>query len=81
MDLVYHEGFSREPHRPRAVTLSGHARPVVDILWFHEDYLNLFAAAELALFAHYKPLGRDDEPYKWLTETSIAPWMTYVLGR
>jgi SAM-dependent methyltransferase len=56
------------------------ARPVVDILWFHEDYLNLFAAAELALIAHYKPLGRDDEPYKWLTETSIAPWMIYVLS-
>ena len=56
------------------------ARPVVDILWFHEDYLNLFAAAELALIAHYKPLGRDDEPYKWLTETSIAPWMIYVVG-
>ena len=56
------------------------ARPVVDILWFHEDYLNLFAAAELALIAHYKPLGRDGEPYKWLTETSIPPWMIYVLG-
>jgi SAM-dependent methyltransferase len=56
------------------------ARPVVDILWFHEDYLNLFAAAKLALIAHHKPLGRDDESYKWLTETSIAPWMIYVLG-
>jgi len=56
------------------------ARPVVDILWFHEDYLNLFAAAELTLIAHYKPLGRDDEPYKWITETSIAPWMIYVLS-
>ena len=56
------------------------ARPVVDILWSHEDYLNLFAAADLALIAYYKPLGRDDEPYKWLTETSIAPWMIYVLA-
>jgi 2-polyprenyl-3-methyl-5-hydroxy-6-metoxy-1,4-benzoquinol methylase len=56
------------------------ARPVVDILWFREDYLKLFAAAELALIADHKPLGRDDEPYTWLTETSIAPWMIYVLG-
>ena len=56
------------------------ARPVVDIVWFHQDYLNLFAAAELALIAHYKPLGRDDEPYQWLTETSIAPWVIYVLS-
>jgi ubiquinone/menaquinone biosynthesis C-methylase UbiE len=56
------------------------ARPVVDIIWFHEDYLNLFASAELALIAHYKPLGRADEPYLWLTETSIAPWVIYVLS-
>jgi hypothetical protein len=56
------------------------ARPVVDIVWFHQDYLNLFAAAELALIADYKPLGRVDEPYKWLTEASIAPWVIYVLS-
>src|ERR1700686_384834 len=28
-------------------------RPVVDLVWFHEDYLNLFAASELDLVAHY----------------------------
>lgn len=55
------------------------ARPVVDIVWFHEDYLNLFATAELALIAHHEPLGRADEPYQWLSETSVAPWMIYVL--
>jgi hypothetical protein len=27
-------------------------RPVVDFVWFHEDYLNLFAASELDLVAH-----------------------------
>jgi ubiquinone/menaquinone biosynthesis C-methylase UbiE len=57
------------------------ARPVVDLVWFHEDYLNLFAASELHLIAHCTPLGRQDEPYEWLTETSIAPWVIYVLGR
>ena len=31
--------------------------------------------------ARYTPLGRDDEPYPWLSETSIAPWMIYVAGR
>lgn len=57
------------------------ARPVVDIVWFHEDYLKLFAASEVDLLAHYTPLGRADEPYAWLSETSIAPWIIYVLGR
>lgn len=56
-------------------------RPVVDLIWFHEDYLNLFSAAELDLLAHYKPLGRQDEPYDWLAETSIAPWIIYVLKK
>jgi len=56
-------------------------RPVVDLVWFHQDYLNLFAAAELDLFAYFTPLGQKDEPYVWLTETSIAPWVIYVLGK
>jgi ubiquinone/menaquinone biosynthesis C-methylase UbiE len=56
-------------------------RPVVDLVWFHEDYVNLFAAAELDLVAHYTPLGRQDEPYEWLTETSLAPWVIYVVTR
>jgi hypothetical protein len=57
------------------------ARPVVDIVWFHQDYLNLFAASELDLVAHYRPLGREHEPYQWLAETSIAPWVIYVLRK
>lgn len=56
-------------------------RPVVDVVWFHEDYLDLFAASELDLIAHHTPLGRKDEPYPWLSETSIAPWVIYVLGK
>lgn len=54
-------------------------RPVVDLIWAHEDYLALFAAASLDLVGHYTPLARADEPYDWITETSIAPWMIYVL--
>ena len=53
-------------------------RPVVDLVWSHQDYVNLFAAAELDLVAHYTPLGREDEPYEWLSETSIAPWVIHV---
>jgi SAM-dependent methyltransferase len=57
------------------------ARPVVDLVWFHEDYVNLFAASGLELEAHYTPLGREDEPYQWVMETSIAPWVIYVVKK
>jgi ubiquinone/menaquinone biosynthesis C-methylase UbiE len=56
-------------------------RPVVDLVWFHEDYLKLFAACELDLIGYYTPLGRNDEPYSWVSETSIAPWMIYVVKK
>ena len=54
-------------------------RPVTDIVWFHEDFLALFAAADLELVAHHLPLGRDDEPYNWITESTISPWAIHVL--
>jgi ubiquinone/menaquinone biosynthesis C-methylase UbiE len=57
------------------------ARPVVDLIWFHEDYVNLFAASDLELEAHCTPLGREDEPYQWVMETSIAPWVIYVVKK
>ena len=56
-------------------------RPVVDVVWFHEDYLHLFAVSGLDLVASHKPLGRENEPYRWESELSIAPWVIYVLGR
>lgn len=56
-------------------------RPVVDLIWFHEDYVDLFAAAGLRILAHHTPLGAKDDPVQWLTETVIAPWMIYVLAR
>lgn len=57
------------------------ARPVVDFLWRREDYLALYAAAGLELLAEHQPLGRPDEPYRWVSETTIAPWFIDVLGR
>jgi SAM-dependent methyltransferase len=57
------------------------ARPVLDYVWFHEDYLRLFAMAELTLVDSHTPLGRPGEPYQWLSEMTVAPWVIYVLGR
>lgn len=55
-------------------------RPVVDWIWFHQDYLQLFEAAGLRLVAEYRPLGLPQEPYAWQAETTIAPWVVYVLA-
>lgn len=55
------------------------ARPVVDQVWFHEDYLNLFCEAGLELVDQLHPLGREEEPFEWLSETTVAPWVIYVL--
>ena len=57
------------------------SRPVIDLVWFHPDYLSLFDSSGLKLIEQYLPLGREDEPYGWLTETSIAPWMIYVVAK
>jgi SAM-dependent methyltransferase len=57
------------------------ARRVVDVVWFHQDYVDLFAASGLDLVARYEPLGREGEPGAWLSETTIAPWVIYVLKR
>jgi trans-aconitate methyltransferase len=54
------------------------SRPVVDIVWSHDDYMNLFAASELELVAQYRPLGDPSDGHDWLNETSIAPWVIYV---
>jgi SAM-dependent methyltransferase len=54
-------------------------RPVTDYLWSHEDYLRLFSDAQLELLDCRRPLGREDEPQRWQTELTIAPWVIYVL--
>ncbi len=56
-------------------------RPVVDFLWFHQDYLRLFARSGLEMITYHKPLGRADELYGWRTELTVSPWVIYVLAR
>lgn len=56
-------------------------RPVEDILWTDEDYHEVYRRAGLALVATYRPLAKHSEPYSWVSETTIAPWVIYVLGR
>jgi ubiquinone/menaquinone biosynthesis C-methylase UbiE len=55
------------------------SRPVDDILWPDEDYRRVFADAGLSVVEMHEPLAREDEPYNWINETKIAPWVIYVL--
>jgi SAM-dependent methyltransferase len=57
------------------------SRPVEDIVWPDMDYREVYRAAKLMVINKYEPLAREDEPYEWVNETRIAPWVIYVLGR
>jgi ubiquinone/menaquinone biosynthesis C-methylase UbiE len=54
-------------------------RPVEDIMWADEDYRRVYAKANLRLIETYRPLAKLYEPYDWVNETKIAPWVIYVL--
>jgi len=53
-------------------------RPVRDVLWTHEDYIDLFDSAGLTIVEDHRPLGREDEGVEWISETTVAPWVVYV---
>lgn len=54
-------------------------RPVEDVVCTDESYRGIYERAGLRVTAMYAPLGRADEPYPWVNETAIAPWIIYVL--
>lgn len=56
-------------------------RPVVDELFSDASYRELFTQAGLEVLEMHKPLGKPEEPFDWVNETSVAPWTIYVLGR
>jgi len=56
------------------------ARPVIDWIWFPVDYERLFAKSGFELIEEHRPLGRLNEPFVWVSETTVAPWVIYVVG-
>jgi ubiquinone/menaquinone biosynthesis C-methylase UbiE len=56
-------------------------RPVEDVVWTDERYREVYEKAGLELVKTYKPLAKDSEPYKWVNETRIAPWVIYALKK
>jgi hypothetical protein len=56
-------------------------RPVEDIICTDDAYQEIYREAGLQSVAMYKPLATGGEPYEWVSETRIAPWVIYVLRR
>ena len=56
-------------------------RPVEDVLWNDESYRAVYSEAKLRVIQMLKPLAIGDEPYSWVSETTIAPWVIYVVRR
>jgi len=57
------------------------ARPVEDVLWTDDAYREVYRRAALLPIETLRPLALASEPYRWVSETTIAPWVLYVLGR
>lgn len=55
-------------------------RPVRDVRCSDACYRAVYRRAGLSVLDVFRPLGRDDEPYPWVSETRIAPWVIYVLA-
>jgi trans-aconitate methyltransferase len=57
------------------------SRPVVDILMTEEAYADVYRGAGAETIECCRPLAKDEEPFRWVSETRIAPWVIYVLTR
>jgi ubiquinone/menaquinone biosynthesis C-methylase UbiE len=55
-------------------------RPVEDIFWTDQDYQEVYKRTGLLPIKTYRPLGNQSEPYSWVSETTISPWVIYVVG-
>ena len=56
-------------------------RPVEDIYYTDADYKKCFDKAGLELMLSHKVFGKETEPFNWINETQIAPWIIYVLKK
>jgi SAM-dependent methyltransferase len=56
------------------------ARPVEDLLWTDESYRELYQGADLGVVEVHRPLGRPEDPFDWVNEAEVSPWVIYVLG-
>ena len=57
------------------------SRPCYDIFWPDTDYQHVYQQVNLKVVKTHKPLATGKEPYHWVNETRIAPWVIYVLKK
>jgi SAM-dependent methyltransferase len=63
-----------------AVMLDGpDRRPIADTLWTDDGHREVYRRAGLEWIATYRPLGATTEPFAWVSETTISPWLIEVL--
>jgi SAM-dependent methyltransferase len=55
-------------------------RPVEDIVWTDQGYREVYQGAGLVPLETHRPLGDPTEPFHWAAETTVAPWVVYVLA-
>ena len=55
--------------------------PIDDVLWPDENYREVYREAGLEVERVDRPLATGEEPFAWVSETRIAPWVIYVLRR
>ena len=56
-------------------------RPVEDIFWTDQDYQDVYQRAGLQLAKIHRPLANENEPYSWVSETTISPWAIYIVQK
>lgn len=54
-------------------------RPCADVLCADDAYKGLYAHAGLQVVETHRPLATGREPYHWISETTVAPWVIWVL--
>jgi hypothetical protein len=62
------------------ITEGDDSRPIEDLRWFDDDYRTAFDRSGLTVMAVHRPLATGREPYEWVSELEVAPWVIYVAG-
>jgi SAM-dependent methyltransferase len=61
------------------VTLLPEEIELYDYFWSDADYQGFFHEAGFLLVSTHHPLGRHGDPYPWMDELRVAPYVIYVL--
>ena len=65
----------------RIITTTFADSPVCeDILFDEASYRHLYNQSGFRVVAKHEPLGHNDDGVEWKTETTIAPWVIWVLS-